>query len=336
MLAFVFIFSSILNIQAISPSSASSDVYQKRSSVTIPTGLGDVIEDIFEEGIENEDGRTRNEVNSFNVPDEAQTLYLEQIDSKINDFEDLKSQLAVLDRHLRKHSNFDDFESTNHILTELDGKIIKPYEDGLKAARNKMIKSSHGINAADSIRMLNTVVDNANVFLETGRVMVESVLDAHLASDEHKNEHAQGDEDGHFEDHMSDYADLISVESGVSIEDKEVLLEYIDMDINEFENIKKRKANYETHILEHVNQDNHEESEELNFAADVLHNINMKDMNSYESSLKDLKVKIMETDGRLNVDSFEQISTTMEKADIYLEASRDKLELVGLLDEEFE
>jgi len=272
-----------------------------------------------------------------NMHDEVQTLFLDQIESKINDFEDLKVQLAVLDRHLRKHSKGDDdVSSTDHVLTELDGKVIQPYEDGLKTLRNKMIQSGHEISA-DSVRMVNSAVDKADVFLETGREMVESALDAHLASDEHKNEHIHGDEDGHSEDHMSDYADLISMDTEVSIEDKDMLLEYIDMDINDLKNIKKQKANYENHILDHyhVNHE-HVESDELKVAEEVLQEVNLDEISSYEASLQALKVQIMEANGKFKVETIDQISSTMEKAGIYLDASKDRLELVGLLDEEFE
>merc|ERR1719154_367711 len=136
---------------------------------------------------------------------------------------------------------------------------------------------------------------------------------------------------------MSDYADLISMDTEVSIEDKDILLEYIDMDINDLKNIKKQKANYENHILDHyhVNHE-HVESDELKVAEEVLHEVNLDEISSYEASLQAIKAQIMEANGKFKVETIDQISSTVEKAGIYLDASRDRLELVGLLDEEFE
>merc|ERR1719154_326538 len=134
---------------------------------------------------------------------------------------------------------------------------------------------------------------------------------------------------------MSDYADLISMDTDVSIEDKDIILEYIDMDIKDFKNIKKQKANYENHILDHVNHE-HAESDELKVAEEVLQEVNLDEISSYEASLQAIKAQIMEANGKFKVETIDQISSTMEKAGIYLDASRDRLELVGLLDEEFE
>ena len=54
------------------------------------------------------------------------------------------------------------------------------------------------------------------------------------------------------------------------------------------------------------------------------------------NSLRALKSQIKESNGKLKVDMIDQISAAMEKAEIYLETSKDKLKLVGELDEEFE
>eukprot|EP00092_Neocalanus_flemingeri_P039549 GFUD01043065.1.p1 GENE.GFUD01043065.1~~GFUD01043065.1.p1 ORF type:complete len:593 (+),score=140.67 GFUD01043065.1:49-1827(+) len=273
---------------------------------------------------------------SFKISDEVEALYLDQINSKIDDFEDLKSQAAVLDRHLRKHSDFEDFNSTDHILTDLDDKVIKPYEEGLKVMKKKIIKSNHEMNL-DSINMINTVVDNAEIFLETGREIVESALDAHLASDEHKNEHNHGGNE-HTEDHVSDYADLISPETEVDIEYDGLLLEYIDMDIDDFEKVKKQTASLENHIRDHVNLDHGESDDDLTIAENVLRDLSShgKDMESYQDSLQSLKNEIKKGHGKLNIETIDQISTTLEEASTFLEASRAKLELVGLLDKSFE
>ena len=59
-------------------------------------------------------------------------------------------------------------------------------------------------------------------------------------------------------------------------------------------------------------------------------------MNYYENSLITLKNQIIESNGKLKLEAIDHIAATMEKAEIFIETSNDKLELVELLDEEFE
>jgi len=107
------------------------------------------------------------------------------------------------------------------------------------------------------------------------------------------------------------------------------------MDIEDFENAIKQKAVLEKHIKGHVKLD-HGKSDELKIAEDVLEELNLQEMKSYEDSLKALKIQIKEADGKLNVETIDHIAATMEKAAIFLDSSRDKLGLVGGLDEGFE
>merc|ERR1719318_1715060 len=185
-----------------------------------------------------------------------------------------------------------------------------------------------------TVLKVNKIVDKAETFLETGFDKVYGALDAHLASEEHKH----GDADhGHAGDSLADYADLISVESEVDIEDKDLLLEYIDLEINEFENIKEQKLKLSSHIKAHQSDEHLEDDDfQLKIAENVLQELDTNDMNSYENSLLTLKNQIMESDGKLKLEAIDQIAATMEKAEIFIETSNDKLELVELLDEEFE
>ena len=233
---------------------------------------------IFDEIPENENFKVTNEVEDF---------FKDQISAKIKDFDELKIQIAVLDRHLRKHSEFGDFDETDHMLIDLDEKVLKPYEDSLKVLKNKIVAADHDNWSATTVNMINTIVEKAETFLEISRERVYGTLDDHIASDEHKKEHAEGH--GHVGDHSADYDDLISPEEelkdqldsdelkkeharghghtvdhsieydddltragvnvkeaekvAVSAKDEELLIEYIDMDINDLENIIKQKAN---------------------------------------------------------------------------------------------
>jgi len=327
---------------------------------------------IFDEIPENE---------NFKVTDEVEDFFKDQISAKIKDFDELKIQIAVLDRHLRKHSGFGDFNETDHMLIDLDEKVLKPYEDSLKVLKNKIVAADHDNWSATTVNMINTIVEKAETFLEISRERVYGTLDDHIASDEHKKEHAEGH--GHVGDHSADYDDLISPEEelkdqlasdeltkeharghghtgdhsieydddltradvnvkeaekvAVSAKDEELLIEYIDMDINDLENIIKQKANLEHHIVDHLNLDDVEPDElQLKIAEDLLQNIDLVKLKSYEKSLQSLKSQIRKASGELKLDTMSQISATMEKAEDFLDASQKKLNLVGELDMEFE
>jgi len=275
---------------------------------------------------------------TFKVKDEVENFFKDQINAKIADFEDLKKQIAVLDRHLKKHSEFADFNTTDHMLLDLDEKVIKPYEDGLKVLKNRIVEADHDNWSSTSVDMINDIVSKAEKFIDISYERVYGTLDDHLESDEHKNEHAHGH--GHSEDHAADYADLITAEDetvDVSSEDEELLIEYIDMDINDLENIIKQKDNLEHHIEDHFKLDNVESDElQLVMAENVLQNLDIEKLKAYEKSLQDLKSQIKQSNGKLKLEMVDQVSATMEKAEVFLDASQEKLKLVGDLDEEFE
>ena len=276
---------------------------------------------------------------TFKVKDEVENFFKDQINAKITDFEDLKKQIAVLDRHLKKHSEFADFNATDNMLLDLDEKVLKPYEDGLKVLKNKIVHADHDNWSSTSVDMINTIVSKAEKFIDISYERVYGTLDDHLESDEHKNEHAHGH--GHSEDHAADYADLLTVEDDelvdVSAEDEELLIEYIDMDIDDLENIIKQKDDLEHHIEDHFKLDNVESDElQLIMAENVLQNLDIEKLKAYEKSLKALKSQIKQSNGKLKLEMVDQISATMEKAEVFLDASQEKLKLVGDLDEEFE
>jgi len=277
---------------------------------------------------------------TFKVKDEVENFFKDQINAKIADFEDLKKQIAVLDRHLKKHSEFADFNTTDHMLLDLDEKVLKPYEDGLKVLKNKIVEADHDNWSSTSVDMINNIVSKAEKFIDISYERVYGTLDDHLESDEHKNEHAHGHGHGHSEDHAADYADLITAEDemvDVSSEDEQLLIEYIDMDINDLENVIKQKDDLEHHIEDHFKLDNVESDElQLVMAENVLQNLDIEKLKAYEKSLQDLKSQIKESNGKLKLEMVDQISATMEKAEVFLDASQEKLNLVGDLDEEFE
>ena len=61
-----------------------------------------------------------NKMESVLLDQELETLILNQLDSKINDLEDIKVDAKILERHLDKHSNFSGYQSTRKTLSSIE------------------------------------------------------------------------------------------------------------------------------------------------------------------------------------------------------------------------
>jgi len=271
---------------------------------------------------------------NFEVTDDIEYFFKDRLNAKLRDFDDLKTQIAVLDRHLRKHSV--GVVEANDVLKDLDEQVIKPYEDELKAVKNKVMDADDWTST--TIVMINAILDKSEQFLEMSRDKVYKTLDDHVASDEHKNEHKHG-EDDHGHDSTVDYADLLTEEDSVDIssQDEELLIEYMDSDIVDLENIIKEKEHLEHHIVEHFNlEDVDEEILKLKVAENVLESIDVKKLKSYEESLKLLRTQIIQSNGRVNTDLAQQVANTMQNAETLSRAFQKNIEIAVAFDHEFE
>jgi len=168
---------------------------------------------------------------------EVQTMLIDKINAEIDEFEDLKTQIAVLDRHVRKHSSSDSFAAGFSQLDEIDRANIDLLERNLKVMRKEIIASKNAISS-EYVLKVNRMVEKADEFLEINFEKVYGALDTHLESEDHRKEHDHEEEPGHAHAHDSyaDYADLINREYKYEDDAKEVLFNYIDKEINEFEN----------------------------------------------------------------------------------------------------
>jgi len=277
---------------------------------------------------------------NVNVSDQVETLFLDQINARIEEFEDLNTQVKVLERHLRKHSDFEEFNNTEHMLVDIEDKGIKPYEEELVVLKSKIINSNHEINAT-TVVLINTMVDNAEKFLEVNRERVYNALDGHVASEEHKHEHDVNGSHPHSPEHFADYIDLIDDDDEATAfieeEETELLIEFIEMDIEEFKEVERQKLQYEKRITDQFSDDNIEPDElQLNIAEGVLNDMSIQDIKSFEDKLQSLKTQIKEANGRLEKEDIEKLSDTLDKAEAYLDSSAHKLKLVEALELEFE
>jgi len=170
---------------------------------------------------------------------EVETMLIDKIDAEIDEFEDLKTQIAVLDRHVRKHSSSDSFAAGFSQLDEIDRANIDLLERNLKVMRKEIIASKNAISS-EYVLKVNRMVEKADEFLEINFEKVYGALDTHLESEDHRKEHDHDHEEehghAHAHDSYADYADLINREYKYEDDAKEVLFNYIDKEINEFEN----------------------------------------------------------------------------------------------------
>lgn len=274
--------------------------------------------------------------NNTNLLSEVEALFVEEVNARIAEFQDLKTQIAVIERHLRKHPDFKGFNTIDSMLVDLGENEIKKQEEELAELKDEIVNSDHALNASD-VKVINTMVHDAERFLEANIEKVNSVLDVHIASFEHKHEH----DDGSPLEKAADYLDLINDDETYYValdeDEAELLIEYIDMDIKEFQEIENRKMKFEEHIKKRSESDQLKSGElQLKVAREVLKDVSLQDIKSYEENLQLLKHHIQKSKGLLNVNEIEEMSSVLEIAEAYVEESKDKLKLLGVLELEFE
>merc|ERR1712142_837922 len=97
---------------------------------------------------------------SHELATEVEAVVLKQVNEKIAEFEDLKAQIAVIERHLRKHSDFKGFNATDHVLVDMEENDVQPYEDDLVGLKNRIVNAELAIDTS-SVEIINSIVDEA-------------------------------------------------------------------------------------------------------------------------------------------------------------------------------
>jgi len=111
----------------------------------------------------------------------------------------------------------------------------------------------------------------------------------------------------------------------------------MDSDIEDLKNIIKEKEHLEHHIVEHFSlEDVHADELQLKVAENVLESIDVKKLKSYEESLKLLRTKIIQSNGRVNTDLAEEVANTMQNAETLSKAFQKNIEIAVAFDHEFE
>ena len=254
---------------------------------------------------------------SVRLSREAETLLLDNIDTKLAELQDLDVETTVLERHLAKHSG-DGNELTGKVLQEIELKMTKAYKEELD---------------------VNKAVDRAGVFLEAGREMVENVINGHLESEEHKHEHDNNEKDdheSHAEDFVSDYSDLLTDQEDMTKGEEEAIMEAITKDLHELKALEVEKEGLRKHFLGHLETKDVGSPHEMKIADELLTEINSKDLKDYQQTLKIFRDEVIVARGKMNLTKVDQIISTLERVNIFVEANRDRMEVINLLDEEIE
>ena len=110
---------------------------------------------------------------------ELEAMLIEYIEKDIKDFEDMKNNIAFLEKHIRHHADVHVADSkelleADHVLQELDVKVIKPYELQLESLKSQIFKLNHMFDN-ETLDQITTIVENVEVFLETSRERIEQV-----------------------------------------------------------------------------------------------------------------------------------------------------------------
>jgi len=331
----------------------------------------------------------KNDVNSSNTIEDNE-LEKAHIDMDINDFEDLKTKLVLLEKNLRQHADFDlvlneELVDTDNMLKEIGFQTLEPYEDKLKALKSQIVKSNSKLDD-DTLTTIETVIGNAENFLRTSRRRLSEVEELEeewknaeekeiesniedndesvskdresdtgvkivpsqegMEKDEYRHdvgedfdiattniEFKNGTSFNRTEDKFQN--DVSTVNSSITIEDNELAKAHIDMDINDFEDLKAKLVLLEKNLRQNADFDL-VENEELVDTDNMLKDIGFQILEPYEDKLKALKSQIVKSNSKLNDDTLATIETVIENAEIFLQTSRERLSEVEVLEEEWE
>ena len=299
--------------------------------------------------VDSYEGLTSNGVLKGQFNHEVQQLMINQVDSKIDDLEDIKIQYAIYDRHIKKHTEDENYKTWhNNELKQLQDSV-QEQEKTLQEFKNHLLKNNSEVNAT-FIREANKLLDQSERFAEKGFDMIEIAVDEHVASDEHKQEHGhKHDNDGedhghnhHQSDSFADYVDLVPVETEfeVEVDKQEMLLDFIDQEVYDLAKIIDEKSKLEKHISAHQSHgtDIDETGNELHLdvASNVLKELNADSLTSHEMSLLEAKKRLKNSPRQMSLEDVDEVAGIMLNAEDLIKSSQEKLQLVELLDEEFE
>ena len=273
------------------------------------------------------------ELDHVQITKELEDKILDEIDQRLADLEDIDVDAKILVRHMDKHSNFQGYESNVNTLNSIEENVLEAYKVELNLMKRRIIGSNHDLKVND-MEDMNKILDMAEETVNQTRDMIDSFIDVHVDSEEHQHEHDHeqpNDHDHDEHDSFEDYSDLLSNETEASDYEESLIERTIEKGLKDLDDVKNHSSQMEEHLQDHRDSKDHVNT---NTADSVLQEIQVNDVEEYKERLLELRKQVGESKGHIQMDFVDKIVSTLERANIFVEVSRNRLHIADQLDDE--
>ena len=275
------------------------------------------------------------ELEHVKITREMEDMILDEIDERLADLEDIDVDAKILVRHLDNHPNFQGYESYVNNLHSIEENVLEAYKEELNLMKRRIIASNHDLKVYE-MKDMNLILDNAEVSVNKTRGMIDSFIDVHVESEEHHHEHDHEDPDdqGHGDDGhdtLEDYSDLLSNVTEATDEEESLIVDTIAKGLEDLDEVINHRSQLEEHLQDHRESQDHVNT---NSADLVLGEIQVNDVEDYKVRLQELRKQVGDSKGHVKIDFVDKIISTLERANIYVEVSKNRLRIADQLDDE--
>ena len=130
-----------------------------------------------------------------------------------------------------------------------------------------------------------------------------------------------GDQDKEEQSDSLDYAAMVDTRDELLIGDTALVLDHIDIDVDEFEKLKKRIRYLEGAMVKHANRQVVDEGQ-IKDAEFMLHELDTKVMGPFKEHLVALKAQILKPHLKYDNKTIAQISTLVKTAELFLQTAQ--------------
>ena len=273
------------------------------------------------------------ELEHVQITKEMENKILDEIDQRLSDLEDIDVDAKILERHMDKHPNFQGYESSVNTLNSIEERVLYAYKVELNLMKRRIIASNHDLKV-NEMEDMNLLLDNAEVTVNKTRGMIDNFIDVHAESEEHQHEHDHSeysDDDHDDHDSFEDYSDLLTNETEATDEEESLIVNTIERGLEELDQIRNHRGQLEEHLQDHRDSQDHVNT---NFAESILEEIQVSDVEDYKDRLQELRRQVGEAKGHVKIDFVDKIVSTLERANIFVEVSKNRLHIADELDDE--
>merc|ERR1719342_1832422 len=193
--------------------------------------------------------------------------------------------------------------------------------------KRKIIGSNHEL-AVEDVEEMNKWLDNTEEAVQDGRDMIDNFIDVHVESEAHEHEHDHTEELHHHQDDFADYSDLLTMDDEATEEEVEMLHDSIDKELEDLEEVEQFRDDLEDHFEMHKTF----EHIDTHVPEAVLDQVNSGDLQEFKIKLKNMKKILKESEGHVDLDLIDSIVSILDRANIFVEISKQRLEVADLLD----